>query len=92
MSICRGCGGVLGRDCWNEADCVQISNQPHDAYLLEFFQRDLVFAEERIKYLEDFIVNNGLEIPYPKVETNNEEDWFKKSKEETVGDWLKRIA
>lgn len=26
MRICRGCGGVLGRDCWNEADCVQISN------------------------------------------------------------------
>lgn len=22
---CAGCGGVLGRDCWNEADCVWIS-------------------------------------------------------------------
>ena len=25
MSRCQGCGGVLGRDCWNEADCVWIS-------------------------------------------------------------------
>lgn len=22
---CAGCGGVLGRDCWNEQDCVWIS-------------------------------------------------------------------
>ena len=22
---CAGCGGVLGRDCWNEADCVWIT-------------------------------------------------------------------
>jgi hypothetical protein len=26
MNICRGCGGVLGRDCYNEYDCVQIAN------------------------------------------------------------------
>lgn len=79
MSICRGCGGVLGRDCWNEADCVQISNQQaHDLYLSDFMQRDLVYAEERIRYLEKFIVNNGLEIPYPEIEINNdnEEDWL----------------
>jgi hypothetical protein len=24
--ICAGCGGRLGRDCWNEQDCVWISN------------------------------------------------------------------
>lgn len=22
---CRGCGGVLGRDCWNEEDCMWIT-------------------------------------------------------------------
>lgn len=22
---CAGCGGVLGRDCWNQQDCVWIS-------------------------------------------------------------------
>jgi len=73
MSRCNGCGGVIGRDCFNPSECLEIA---HDAYLLEFFQRDLLAAEERIKYLEGFIVNNGLEIPYPKVETDNEEDWL----------------
>ena len=52
MSICQGCGRILGRDCWNEADCIQISNQQaHDLYILEFVQRDLIYAEERIRYL-----------------------------------------
>lgn len=77
MSICRACGGVLGRDCWNEADCLQISNDnAHDLYLLDFIQRDLLDAENRVKFLEDFIESNGLKIPYPEVEINNEEDWL----------------
>jgi hypothetical protein len=25
MSICRGCNGVLGRDCFNEQECAEIS-------------------------------------------------------------------
>lgn len=25
--VCQGCGGILGRDCFNEYDCVQISEQ-----------------------------------------------------------------
>ena len=25
MRICQGCGGVLGRDCFNEQDCICIS-------------------------------------------------------------------
>lgn len=25
MTTCQGCGGVLGRDCWNEQDCVWIT-------------------------------------------------------------------
>lgn len=24
MKICKGCGGVLGRDCWNEMECLMI--------------------------------------------------------------------
>ena len=79
MSICRGCGGVLGRDCWNEADCVQISNQQaHDLYLLEFLQRDLNDAEERVRFLEEFIQDSGLEIPYPTRDllTEDEEHWL----------------
>lgn len=26
MRICQGCGGVLGRDCFNEMECISISN------------------------------------------------------------------
>jgi hypothetical protein len=76
--ICQGCGGVLGRDCWNEADCVQISNQQaHDLYINEFLQRDLADAEIRIKFLEQFILESGLEIPYPIIEPIDEsEDWL----------------
>jgi hypothetical protein len=25
MSVCQSCGGVLGRDCFNAADCAQIT-------------------------------------------------------------------
>ena len=79
MSICQGCGGILGRDCWNEADCVQISNQQaHDLYLLEFLQRDLNDAEEKVRFLEEFIQDSGLEILYPTRDllTEDEEDWL----------------
>lgn len=30
MGICQGCGGVLGRDCWNQEDCMMISRQMQD--------------------------------------------------------------
>jgi hypothetical protein len=76
--ICQGCGGRLGVDCWNEADCVQISNQQaHDLYINEFLQRDLADAEIRIRFLEQFILDNGLETPYPIIEPIDEsEDWL----------------
>jgi len=73
--LCQGCGGVLGRDCWNEVDCIQISNQQaHDLYINEFLQRDLADAESRILFLEQFILDNGLEIPYPIIEPIDESD------------------
>lgn len=25
MNYCSACGGLLGRDCWNEQDCLMIS-------------------------------------------------------------------
>jgi hypothetical protein len=76
--ICQGCGGILGRDCFNEYDCMQISNkQAHDLYINEFLQRDLANAEIRIQVLEQFILDNNLEIPYPIIETIDEsEDWL----------------
>lgn len=26
---CNGCGGVIGRDCYNPRECEEISNQVH---------------------------------------------------------------
>jgi hypothetical protein len=76
--ICQGCGGRLGVDCYHEADCIQISNQQaHDLYINEFLQRDLADAEIRIQFLEQFILDNNLEIPYPIIEPIDEsEDWL----------------
>jgi len=30
MANCRACGGVLGRDCYNEAECLEISRQQYE--------------------------------------------------------------
>lgn len=70
---CQACGGILGVDCWNEQDCLQIS---HDLHIMEFLQRDLISAEERIQFLEQFILDNGFNIPYPIIEVNDDEDWL----------------
>lgn len=37
MNTCIACGGVLGRDCFNEHDCIQISqnNALHDVVIDE---------------------------------------------------------
>ena len=50
----------------------------HDLYINDFLQRDLVDAEARIQFLEQFILDSGLEIPYPVVDNtvNNDEDWL----------------
>lgn len=74
MSRCQACGGILGVDCFNQADCLQIS---HDLYINDFLQRDLIDAETRIRFLEQFILDSGLEIPYPVVDnTTDDEDWL----------------
>jgi hypothetical protein len=49
---CRGCGGVLGIDCWHEADCMsitaQMANQP-----VEDFNSALDFIKELCDILDD---------------------------------------
>lgn len=32
MRLCQGCGGVLGRDCFNEMDCISISHQSQSSF------------------------------------------------------------
>ena len=57
MSICRGCGGVLGIHCYNEFDCVQISesNYINDT-------QELDFLRQYCDYLESVLNEN--KIPF----------------------------
>lgn len=58
MTTCRACGGVLGRDCYNEADCLDISRrQSQDDY---YYTADL---ENYISILIYTIEQNGILVP-----------------------------
>ena len=43
MAHCRACGGKLGLDCFNEADCLQISENNHQ------------HQEQEINYLQNMV-------------------------------------
>ena len=55
--ICHGCGGVVGRDCFNPMECEQITRSMADesqvlGYEVQYLQRDLEQARQRIYELE----------------------------------------
>lgn len=56
MSICRGCGMVLGRDCFNEQDCMWISESMQQMYEQEQCSQaenqDVNALQNRISQLE----------------------------------------
>lgn len=47
MKICAGCGGVLGRDCFNEMECIGIGNSQEQQQYQQVQTHD-----QRIKQLE----------------------------------------
>ena len=58
MRTCQGCGGVLGRDCFNETDCVNITHrmeqhQRQQSDQLPEWMREL---EERIDAIEKHLL------------------------------------
>jgi len=58
MANCRACGGILGRDCYNESDCMQISQSyDQNGY---FNNGDL---EHYISILIYTMEQKGLKIP-----------------------------
>lgn len=66
--ICQGCGGVLGRDCFNEHNCVQISNQRHsDIEQLqqenEYYNQQIGQLMRQVEILKQALNDNGIEIP-----------------------------
>lgn len=70
--ICRGCGGVLGRDCWNESECVWISedlvrrgeysiqHQHENEQLLEKLYLDLYNLESDVLLMQKVIDHKDL--------------------------------
>jgi hypothetical protein len=59
MNICRSCGGVLGRDCWNEQDCMQISNS-YDNYENHELIKMLQYENSVLMYL---LNHNKINVP-----------------------------
>ena len=54
MATCRACGGILGRDCFNEQDCLSISeNDRYDNDLLNY----------KIQILMDELKKHNIPIP-----------------------------
>lgn len=64
MTICQGCGGVLGRDCFHEQDCIEISRQQAQQNIMSDYQRQVIsiLSEIRDKFamsaLQGLIASN----------------------------------
>ena len=72
MARCRACGGVLGLDCYNEQDCLQISanNQYYDDLELRIRDVHIESLEQQVSYLMDVIKENDIIIPEFKSTPN----------------------
>lgn len=40
MSTCQACGGVIGRDCFNPQECMDITRDMADRYSVAEFEKD----------------------------------------------------
>jgi hypothetical protein len=60
MANCRACGGVLGRDCFHEADCMEISRR--DSHCHEFNTSE---EEHYISVLIYILEQHNIPVPGP---------------------------
>lgn len=78
---CSGCGGTLGRDCFNEAECIEISRQREQDYReFEYLCNQIYELQGKVDMLEEVLEQNNIPLPYikyvaPSVE-DDEEDWL----------------
>jgi len=72
MKICRGCGGVLGIHCWNEIDCINISN-----YQSNDDRHEIDSLEEYISILTYVMKENNIKIPDKNFNESKEPLIFK---------------
>ena len=56
MSMCQSCGGVIGRDCFNPQECMEITRQQAVAFESQGDIRgELEYLRARVKELEDLM-------------------------------------
>jgi len=66
MANCRACGGKLGLDCFNEYECIQISQN-----IYQYQDEEINFLREQLEVLKYQLNQNnipffdGLGVPYP---------------------------
>ena len=58
MANCRACGGVLGRDCFNEHDCLMISHNQEQEYY-----QNIEHSEDYIRTLIYTLEQNKIPVP-----------------------------
>jgi len=71
MRICQGCGGILGRDCYNEQDCISISNSQNQNYYDD--ANEINDLREQVSALIELLLINNIELPdicKPKIIEN----------------------
>ena len=52
MATCNGCGGTIGRDCFNPQECEWISRQQEAQYMAQQYAPDTSELEQRMTALE----------------------------------------
>lgn len=52
MATCNGCGGVVGRDCYNPQECEWISRDIEARHMAEQYAPDTTDIEQRMDFME----------------------------------------
>lgn len=77
---CSGCGGILGVDCFNERECIEISRQNEADYReLEALWNQISELQNKINLLEEVLYENNIPLPYEKsiiFKDESEDDWL----------------
>lgn len=61
MKICQSCGGVLGRDCFNEQECLSIGYR-EQKYKEDNADRKICELQQTVSRLMDILANNGIDL------------------------------
>ncbi len=49
-NYCQACGGLLGRDCFNEQECMQISQSNYDHSRIDQLEQEIIILREALTF------------------------------------------